>query len=194
MDAFRSVIINYLERAIIEEGVGIAYIYCSYRQQNQTAGNLVASLLKQLIQQRPASIPSNIRDLYRHHRGRQTHPPLSEYSRLLQAELRHFSKVFIVIDALDECSEESRIREHFLAEVWKLLPQVRLLVTSRHIPDIKRKFKGGARLEIRASDEDIKRYLESRIESQNPLAGYVKMDPTLRSDILTAIIERAHGM
>jgi hypothetical protein len=81
-----------------------------------------------------------------------------------------------------------------MAEVRKLLPKVRLLVTSRHIPDIERKFKGGAGLEIRASDEDIKRYLESRIESQNPLAGYVKTDPTLRSDILTTIIEKAHGM
>jgi hypothetical protein len=149
--------------------------------------------LKQLIQQRP-DIPSNIRDLYRHHRNRQTHPPLSEYSRLLQAELRHFLKVFIVIDALDECSEENRIREHFLAEVQKLSPMVRLLFTSRHMPDIERKFEGAAQLEIRASDEDVKRYLESRIESQLPLANYVRTDPTLRSDILDTIIKRAHGM
>jgi hypothetical protein len=193
MDTFRSVVINYLERTFKQENVGIAYIYCTYREQNQTAGNLVASLLKQLIQQRPA-IPGNIRDLYRHHRSRQTHPPLSEYSRLLQAELRHFLKVFIVIDALDECSEESRIREHFLAEVQKLLPMVRLLVTSRHILDIKHKFEGAARLGICASDGDLKRYLESRIESQHPLASYARTDPTLRSDVLTTIIKRAHGM
>jgi hypothetical protein len=193
MDMFRSVVINYLERAFKKENVGIAYIYCTYREQNQTAVNLVASLLKQLIQQQLA-VSGNILELYRRHRSRQTHPPLSEYSRLLQAELRHFSKIFIVIDALDECSEESRIREHFLAEVRKLLPMIRLLVTSRHIPDIERKFEGAARLEICARDKDIKRYLESRIESQLPLAGYVRTDPTLRSDILTTIVEKAHGM
>jgi hypothetical protein len=193
MDTFRSVVINYLERTIKQENVGIAYIYCTHREQNQTAENLVASLLKQLIQQRSA-IPGNIRDLYRHHRNKQTHPPLSEYSRLLQAELRHFSKVFIVIDALDECSEEGRIREHFLAEVQKLLAVVRLLVTSRHMPDIERKSEGEARLEIRASDEDVERYLESRIESQLPLANYVEMDHALRRDILNTIIRRAHGM
>jgi ankyrin repeat domain-containing protein 50 len=193
LDTFRSVVINYLERTIKQENVAVVYIYCTHRQQNQTAGNLVASLLKQLIQQR-TDIPGNIRDLYRHHRSRQTHPPLSEYSRLLQAELRHFLKVFIVIDALDECSEENRIREHFLAEVQKLSPMVRLLVTSRHMPDIERKFEGTAQLEIRASDEDVKRYLESRIESQLPLAKYVRTDPTLRSDILDTIIKRAHGM
>jgi hypothetical protein len=193
MHTFRSVVINYLERTIQQENVGIAYIYCTHREQNQTAGNLVASLLKQLIQQRSA-IPGNIRDLYKHHRSRQTRPSLSEYSRLLQAELRHFLKAFIVIDALDECSEESRIREHFLAEVQKLLPAVRLLVTSRHMPDIERKSEGAARLEICASDGDVKLYLESRIKSQHPLADYVETDPTLRSDILTTIIKRAHGM
>lgn len=193
METFRSVVINYLEQTIKQENVGIAYIYCTYRERNQTAGNLVASLLKQLIQQRQ-TIPSNIRDLYRHHRSRQTHPPLSEYSRLLQAELRHFLKVFIAIDALDECSEERGIREHFLAEVQKLLAVVRLLVTSRHMPDIERKSEGAARLEICASDGDVKRYLESRIKSQLPLASYIRTDPTLRSDILTTIIKRAHGM
>jgi hypothetical protein len=193
MDTFRSVVINYLERTIKQENVGVAYIYCTHRQQNQTAGNLVASLLKQLIQQQ-LDIPGNIRDLYRHHRSRQTHPPLSEYSRLLQAELRHFLKVFIVIDALDECSKENRIREHFLAEVQKLSPMVRLLVTSRQMLDIERKFEGAARLEIRASDKDVKRYLESRIESQLPLANFVRTNPTLRSDILATIIKRAYGM
>jgi ureidoglycolate hydrolase len=190
---YRSVVINFLERIIKQENVGIAYIYCTHREQNQTAGNLIASLLKQLIQQRPA-IPVNIRDLYRHHRSKQTHPPLSDYSRLLQAELHHFSKVYIVIDALDECSEESRIREHFLAEIQGLSPMVQLLVTSRHIPDIEHKFEGAARLEICASDGDIKRYLESRIERQLPLASYVSTNPALRSDILTTITLKAHGM
>jgi len=99
-----------------------------------------------------------------------------------------------VIDALDECSEENRIREHFLAEIQGLSPMVQLLVTSRHIPDIKHKFEGAARLEISASDRDIKRYLESRIERQLPLASYVSTNPALRSDILTTITLKAHGM
>jgi hypothetical protein len=193
MDMFRSVVINHLEWTFKRENVGIAYIYCTYRQQNQTAVNLISSLLKQLIQQQPA-ISDNILDLYRHHHSRQTHPPLNEYSRLLQAEASHFSKVFIVIDALDECSEDGRIREHFLAEVQKLLPKARLLVTSRNIPNIERNFEGAARLEILAKDKDIERYLESRIESQPLLASYVRADSKLRADILSTIVKKAHGM
>ncbi len=99
-----------------------------------------------------------------------------------------------MIDALDECSEESRIRENFLAEVRKLLPTIRLLVISRYIPDLEHRFEDAARLEIYASDGDIIRYLESRIEREYPLAGFVRTDPTLRTDILTIIVRKAHGM
>ena len=191
MDVFRSVIIDHLEEVYGRENVGIAYIYCTYREETHTATNLISSLLKQLLQQlRPIS--SSILDLYRHHRDKTTRPSLSEYSRLLAAELHRFSKVFVVIDALDECTEEGRVREQFLTEVLKLIPSVSLLLTSRDIPDMKRKFEVAARLDIQASDEDIRIYLESRIETE--LASFIKRDSTLRTDILTTIIEKAQGM
>ena len=53
--------------------------------------------------------------LYRRHSKKQTRPTLGELSKLLQSEVRHISKVFIVIDALDECPESNRTRESFLA-------------------------------------------------------------------------------
>jgi hypothetical protein len=193
MNIVRSVVINHLEERFEHENVGIAYIYCTYRDQNQTALDLIASLLKQLIDQRPI-VSCNILELYRHHRSRQTRPPLTEVSRFLLAELRHFSKVFIVIDALDECSEESRIRGHFLAEVMKLLPMICLLVTSRVIPDMERRFEAASRLEIYASGTDVRRYLEGRIERELPLADFVGTDPNLRTDILTTIVQKSDGM
>jgi hypothetical protein len=97
-----------------------------------------------------------------------------------------------VIDALDECSEEEKIREQLMTEVRKLLPSVSLLVTSRDIPDMKPKFTGAARLEIRASDGDIRQYLESRITTE--LAEFLERDKTLQSNILTTIVEKAQGM
>jgi hypothetical protein len=97
-----------------------------------------------------------------------------------------------VIDALDECSEAGRIREQFMIEVEKLLPSVSLLVTSRDIPDMEWKFRGAARLDIYASDGDIRRYLESRIKRE--LAGFSEHGTTLQSDILVTIVEKAQGM
>lgn len=188
---FRSVVINYLDRKFEGENVGIAYIYCAYREQTHTAASLIASLLKQLLQQ-VQHVSGNILDVYKHHRDKKTRPPLHEYSRLLASQVRHFSKIFIVIDALDECSEEEKIREQLMTEVRKLLPSVSLLVTSRDIPDMKPKFTGAARLEIRASDGDIRQYLESRITTE--LAEFLERDKTLQSNILTTIVEKAQGM
>src|SRR5277367_1670749 len=100
---FRSIIIDHLESAFKDQSdVGIAYIYCNYKEEAQTSVHLVGSLLHQLVQRH--SNPSNeIHSLYKSHFSKRTHPTLSEYSTLLQSECRSFSKVVIVIDALDEC-------------------------------------------------------------------------------------------
>lgn len=79
-----------------------------------------------------------------------------------------------------------------MIEVEKLLPSVSLLVTSRDIPDMEWKFRGAARLDIYASDGDIRRYLESRIKRE--LAGFSENGTTLQSDILVTIVEKAQGM
>ena len=169
----------------------MAYVYCTYTEKDQSSINLVASLLQQLITRRRA-ISDNIIALYNHHYHKKTRPSLAEYSRSLQSEISYFSKVFIIVDALDECPEGTR--KHFLTEVRKLLPNVRLLVTSRHIPDIENEFKDAACMEIRASGEDIKSYLEARIEGQLPLARYVKKNHALRDNILNTVVEKASGM
>ena len=188
---FRSVIISHLEQEFNQKDVAVAYVYCTYTEKDQSAVNLVASLLQQLIKQQSA-ISDSIIALYNHHYNRKTRPSLAEYSRSLQSEIDYFSKVFIIVDALDECSEGTR--KHFLAEVQKLLPNIRLLVTSRHIRDIENEFKEAAWLEIRASGEDIKSYLEACIEGQFPLARYAKEKRTLRDDILNTVVEKANGM
>ena len=194
MGALRSVIVNYLEQTFPpEQNVGIAYLYCAYEEQNQTAANLIASLMKQFIKQLPEPSDSILR-LYRLHRERETRPSVTEFSRLLRSEIRQFSKVFIVVDALDEYSEDNGTREHFLAGVRNLLPMIRLLVTSRYLANIEHEFRDTPRLEIRASEPDIKRYIEGCIKRQLPLADHVRTDSALRDDILNAVVERAGGM
>jgi hypothetical protein len=150
-------------------------------------------LLQQLTARR-SEISDDINTLYQDRIKKQTRPSLADYSRLLQSEIRNFSRVFIVIDALDECSENDGIREGFLGEVRKLLPNICLLVTSRPIANLEHEFENATHLEIHASDEDIKRYLEAQIERQPQLARHIKADPTLRDAILNNIIKKANGM
>lgn len=51
-----------------------------------------------------------------------------------------------------------------------------------------------ALVEIRASDKDVKRYLEGRIESEGRLVRLVKADPALQATIVNTIVEKARGM
>ena len=132
--------------------------------------------------------------LYDHHSEKQERPTLGECSNLLQSEVGRFSRVFVITDALDERSEGNHTRGDFLAEIRKLQPSINLLVTSQHISTIEREFEMAARVEIFASDGDIRTYLESRIERERRLLRHVKADPGMRETIINAIAEKAKGM
>jgi ankyrin repeat domain-containing protein 50 len=149
--------------------------------------------LQQLVQRNPV-ISVDIVSLYHQHTKKQTRPTLDEISKLLQLEICRLSKVFIAIDALDECPESNRTRESFLAEIRKLQPAIHLFITSRHISTIEREFEKAARVEIRATDEDVRRYLEGRIESEGRLVRLVKTDPALQATIVNTLVENAKGM
>ena len=188
---FSSVIVNHLEQTS-EDGTAVACIYCNYKEQNQTTINLVASLLQQLIQGQ-LTLSDDIITIYRRHTRKQTRPSLTEYSELLQSVTRRFSKVFIVVDALDECSVRNGSRG-FLSELRKLPPNIHLLVTSRYTGDIEHEFAEAACLEISALDEDIRKYIETRIKTQPQLIHHIKVDPTIRGTILDTIVQKADGM
>ena len=164
-----------LRQLFERDKTAIVYIYCSYKEQDcQTDSNLIASLLQQLAQTNPL-ISDEILLLYNDRIEKQTRPTLDEWSRLLQAEASQFSEIFVIIDALDECSDYTRAS---LLSVIQKLPNSHLLVTSRHILTVEREFKcefkATTSLEICERDEDIRRYLESRIEREHRLASHVK--------------------
>ncbi|KAH0562324.1 hypothetical protein GP486_002978 [Trichoglossum hirsutum] len=189
-----SIVVDHLERSFENQNVAIAFIYCSYKERDdQKAVNLIASLLRHLIQSNPV-ISEEVISAYQIHSRNHTQPTLVEYSNLLRSEVLRFSKVFIAIDALDECSESDDTRDSLIAEIRKLDPIVRLLVTSRRISTIEREFKEAACVEIRASDGDVKRYLESRIDRERRLLRHVKADPDLRDTIIDTVAEKAKGM
>ena len=173
--------------------IGVACIYCNYNDQDHTAVNLLSSLLQQLVQQQ-SNIPDTIANLYERHTEKRTRPSLTEFSSQLQSQLRRFSRVFIVVDALDECPEGKGNRESFLKELRKFPSNVHLLVTSRYISDIGREFGRSTPLQIHASNEDIGKYLETRIQGQPRLEWHLTADPTLQSTIISTIVKKAHGM
>jgi hypothetical protein len=170
------------------DNVAILCVYFNYKEQiGQTVTNVVASLLKQICQDRHA-IPDAVKSLHKKHHIQNTRPTLEEFLEVLNSELAKYSKIFVVGDALDECPEENGIRARMLRALRSLASDVNLMITSRNLPTIAQDFKGTKSIEIRAKDEDVKKYIAGRISFA---PQHVK---ELKDDIETKVIERARGM
>lgn len=189
----RSIIINHLQTSLKDHNVAVMYIYCQYKQRTeQSVRNLIASLLKQLVQD--DSVAYNI--VKRLHKNRKDKTPLSleELLGILRSEAAWFSRVFVVVDALDECPEVCGTRADLLKALRTLTSSVNLLITSRDLVSIAADFHGIKRLDIRASDDDVRRYIEGRIPRLPWLAKHVAGHPMLQEEIVDKILENVQGM
>ncbi|KIX09816.1 uncharacterized protein Z518_00897 [Rhinocladiella mackenziei CBS 650.93] len=186
-----SLVVDYLNQKYPEEpSVGIAYLYCDYmRQHEQNYGNLVAGLLRQLSQVPPV-IPIHVKRLYDRHEMRQSHPSVDELSNALEVVVAQFDRVFVIIDALDECHEIARAS--LVARLSSLQTRcgVCFLVTSR-CSDALAGLERYERLEIRAKTADICAYLQ---ESVTLLPDFVTGDTNLLEDVKTQVSNAADGM
>ncbi|RSL80077.1 hypothetical protein CEP51_006860 [Fusarium floridanum] len=163
------------------------------RQDDQNLTNLLACILRQFIQHL-AQVPGIVNDLQKKcvdEKNRR--PTLDEFLSLLQVVAAEISRVFIVVDALDECQASEGCRARLLSELFELQVKcgVNIFATSRFIPDIVDTFEIGTALEIRASNEDVERYVKGRIDHLQP---FVRRNKQLQEEIKVGISTAVDGM
>jgi hypothetical protein len=185
----RSIVIEYLKTSFMDN-VAVLCIYCNYKEKKeQTVSNLTASLLKQILQDHPR-VSGRIKQFYEHHQERADRPTVGEITKVLKAQFTLFSKVFIIVDALDECPEDDGTRAD-LVETLRMLraKNMKLMVTSRDIPsiDLAHDFEGVTRLDIRARDEDVRAFVECHISRY-------RFTSDLKQSIVEKIAENVKGM
>ncbi|KAJ5906798.1 uncharacterized protein N7473_003714 [Penicillium subrubescens] len=191
-----SIVVQELyEQQKTDRTVGIAYLYCNFRlRHEQGLAHLLASLSRQLAQGQPV-LPSALPWMYEEHNPQGTRPSVEELCRVLDslAQTGGFSKVFIIIDALDECDVSNRSCSRLLDSIFNLQSEcnVNIFATSRFIPEITERFKGMPTLEIRASKEDVTRYLRDNLSI---LPSFVSRNQDLQEEISTAITTAVDGM
>jgi predicted ATPase len=176
-----------------ESSNGIAYIYCNFKRKNeQRLEDLLANVLKQLAQAR-SSLPQSVKSLYDRCKFSKTRPSINDISIALCSVAAEFSRVFILIDALDECQVNDSCRAKLVLQLSQIQTKcgANLFATSRFIPDITERFEREAWLEIRASEQDIKRYVDGHIDE---LPRFVRRDPELQEEISSKIIKATDGM
>lgn len=151
------------------------------------------SLLRQLSTRTESQDPK-ILDAFKKHISLTT----SDSESLLGAALCRFDKTFIVLDALDECSEEDR--EYLVKLLTRQLKSsyVKIFFTSRPENDLRRIFKDNKNYCINVDDtlKDIRPFVEERIDTvvknKKLLGG--KITTQLKDDLIETISSQADGM
>ena len=188
-----AIAVDHIWKAFHGDNVGVAYVYCNYkRRETQTATDLLAAILKQLVQERPL-YGEPVATLHKRHANRRTRPSLDEICTALNSVINNYSKAYIIIDALDECTDSDGTRRELLTKLRHLQAKtdISLMATSRFVARIEQSFKGFPMLEIRASDADVTQFIAGHIHR---LPKCVQRDPELQAEIQDRIVQAVDGM
>jgi hypothetical protein len=175
------------------ENIGISYLFCNYKAQlEQSAANFLAVVLKQLVQSQPDLATLVIR-MHGKHEKQKSRPSLDEILGAIQSACAAYSTIYLVVDALDECSNQDGTRIQFISKLREVQAKtnMHLIVTSRFIPDVVEQFESGPTLEVRASDHDVRRYVAGQLLR---LPRCVQRNDGLARDIQNKIAEAVDGM
>ena len=188
-----SLVVDHLQQNFVDEKATTIYIYCDYkRQDEQTPINLIAILTKQLLQHQD-SVPGDVLKTYQLHRAKETRPSFEELLQMTRFLMACSSRLFVIVDALDELGDAGQVRQTLIGHLRPLQDLFRfsLMTTSRYIPSLALDFHQPLRMDIRASTEDVRRYVEGHILE---LPSCVKKCSGLQETIASVIVDAVEGM
>lgn len=175
------------------DDAAVCYIYCNFnRKEEQKIEDLALNLLKQLSRCK-IPLPAAIKNMRQRYARKTTTPTLEETIEGLGEVAATYSRVFFVVDALDEYETPENSRDKFLSMLFNLQAKapVNLFATSRFIPSITKWFRHSSTLEIQATREDISSYLGAHIPQ---LGHWIVERPELGREIVEKLTKAASGV
>jgi hypothetical protein len=186
----RSNLLEYLTATSgLDDSTAICFAYYNYRTpESQDPKQIAAVLLKQLCRQ-SGIIPLELLN-FKQEARRPSLADIEQFLVRLPVDMR-LKKVYIVIDALDECPEKYRpdiIR--LLTETMSGISCAKVFVTSRKESDIERAFAESSTPTIQIQAEnvaaDIRSFVDSEVKKLRKGRHGKKL--FLSSDILEATV------
>lgn len=185
-----SAVIHYLDERFPPEAddIGIAWTYFSFKaRSSQTAENVIGSICAQLALRRK-DLADKVVAAFKSSSNRGP-----ENFKLLGECILKYKKVYLVMDAMDEYSEEDMAWLDSFDQLRKLTPYSNVLVTARPIASIEKEFSTALRVEIAAQEGDIISYIRAGLE-QPALKKYTTTDVELKTYIERTLVEKSQGM
>ncbi|KAH8623087.1 hypothetical protein IG631_22244 [Alternaria alternata] len=177
----------------------IAYFYFDFNDaQKQDPELMLRSLIRQLLQ-RSDIIPEDVEELFAFCKDGLQQPTVHALLEVAPQIIRQFTHVYIVLDALDECTRRQELMDMLETLAGWQLDNVHLLMTGRKERDIEMSLEtymnndDAVCLQRDVVDRDILRYVQQRLRDEKNLAKWSR-DPVVRQQIETALKNGAHGM
>ena len=189
-----SCIINHLSRT--QSSLATAYFFFDGRDSQkelQLHDKLIRSLIWQFSLKCGNGVPKVLADLHSHCGDGYQQPSLDNLHNVLQKILGGFSSAYIILDALDECSE----RDKMLDWVQTLILHkneslgLHLITTSRPEKEIDDKFSSYHCIDlVKASEShDIEVYLDHQLQT-----SWQKWPLEIQEEIKLTLRKQADGM
>ncbi|KAF5494678.1 hypothetical protein CGCS363_v009111 [Colletotrichum siamense] len=160
---------------------GIAFVYCNQDRTESGAGDdayyLLANILKQLAEYLPSTSPA-LEFLYNMQDFSSVPDSISEICHTIERVAEKYSKIFIIVDAIDEIQEGPRGRREFLSEMVKLQKAcgLNMFLTSRPIVNITQRFLSLTPLSIEEITRDFLSLTLNHTNLPQGFKGNIQMD------------------
>lgn len=160
----------------------------------EDSGSLILALFKQLCRQQQR-VPEWLRQAKREDRDPREHATIDSFVKLVAA----YSRTFVVIDGLDECTDTARRSVlEFLNDLRFCRPVVKVFMTSRKKSDIARLFERKEVLQVTTDSEDTTKDINLLIRQKTELLRQnqtlLVQSDTLFEKVVSTLIQKADGM
>lgn len=194
-----TVIAQVLQECNVNSKMAVAYFYFDFNDsEKQKSDNMIRSLVTQLSAQSTKHL-TELELLFSSCNNGELQADSRRLLMVLKEITEVFDKTYVVIDALDECSNTHELQEH-IEEIQRWgLPQLHMLLTSRRLMDIEEMMKPLTDTEDRICiqsalvDADIRTYVHERLQNDRKFKRW-RSKPHVQDEIKMQLMTKADGM
>lgn len=176
------------------------YFYFDFREETkQTVDGFLRSLLAQLACS-TSDFPPELQDLHNQRESKNQQPTVSDLSSVFFHILERRQEIYLIIDALDECStNHSQERQDLIGLIKRMkessVPSTNVLILSRQERDIEDGLQPvichKVGIQNKTVDADIRVHVRRLLASDSRLK---ERSPSIKAEIETSLVNGAHGM
>lgn len=194
-----TVIAEVLQECIVDSKMAVAYFYFDFNDlEKQKSDNMMRSLITQLSAQSTKRL-KELESLFSSCNNGERQPDAQRLPSVLEEIIEVSDKTYIIIDALDECSNTQELQEN-IEEIQRWgLPQLHMLLTSRRLMDIEEMIDPLTDAEDRICiqsalvDVDIKTYVHEKLQNDRRFKRW-RSKPHVQEEVKRELMKKADGM